>query len=180
MNCFLHTVLYWYKVRFAYQHSDAMMSKTKSLAVAKYMLNKQRAAGDSVTPMQLIKLVYIAHGLMLGAYGRPLVDEPIEAWQYGPVVPSVYHETKSFRSSSVTGISAPADCAFDQQEVKAMDTALRLFGSKDGVALSSLTHRRGTPWSLTWSARGKNGSISNDLIENFYSNMISIKRFDGL
>ena len=53
------------------------MSNTKSLAVAKYMLNKQRAAGDSVTPMQLIKLVYIAHGLMLGAYGRPLVDEPI-------------------------------------------------------------------------------------------------------
>lgn len=156
------------------------MSTTKSLAVAKYMLDKQRAAGDSVTPMQLIKLVYIAHGLMLGAYGRPLIEEPVEAWQYGPVVPSVYHETKAFRSSSVTGISASPSWVFDQQEVKAMDTALRLFGNRDGVALSSLTHRSGTPWSVTWSIRGKNGSISNDLIENFYSNMISSKRFDGL
>lgn len=156
------------------------MSKTKSLTVAKYMLDRQRASGDSVTPMQLIKLVYIAHGLMLGAYGRPLIDEPIEAWQYGPVVPSVYHETKAFRSSSVTGIAAPADCAFDPQETKAMDTALRLFGNKDGVALSSLTHRQGTPWSLTWNERGKNGSISNDLIENFYKGMIGSKRFDGL
>lgn len=156
------------------------MSESKSLAVAKYMLDKQRAAGDSVTPMQLIKLVYIAHGLMLGAYGRPLITESIEAWQYGPVVPSVYHETKGFRSSSVTRVGAASDYEFDSQEVKAMDTALRLFGSRDGVALSSLTHKTDTPWSLTWSSRGKNGTISNDLIENFYNKMIASKRFDGL
>jgi len=155
------------------------MSESKSLAVAKYMLDKQRAAGDSVTPMQLIKLVYIAHGLMLGAYGRPLISESVQAWQYGPVVPSVYHETKGFRSSSVTSVNASA-CSFDSQEIKAMDTALRLFGNKDGVALSSLTHKPDTPWSSTWNLRGKNGSISNDLIENFYHKMIASKRFDGL
>lgn len=156
------------------------MNKSKSLAVAKYLLEKQQSAGDSVTPMQLIKLVYVAHGLMLGAYGRPLIEEPIEAWQYGPVVPSVYHDTKGFRSSSVTKVSCTEDPHFDPQEVKAMDTASRLFGQKDGVALSSLTHRPGTPWSLTWNARGKNGSISNDLIENFYSGMIGSKKFNGL
>lgn len=153
---------------------------SKSLAVAKYILRKRTAEGDAVTPMQLIKLVYIAHGLMLGAYGRPLIDEAVEAWQYGPVVPSVYHETKAFRSSPVTGIGAPSNYSFDPQEVKAMDTASRLFGSKNGVALSSLTHKQGTPWTLTWNARGKNGSISNDLIEHFYSGMISSKKFDGL
>lgn len=153
---------------------------SKSLSVAKYILNKRRAEGDTVTPMQLIKLVYVAHGLMLGAYGRPLINEAVEAWQYGPVVPSVYHETKAFRSSPVTSVDAPFNCAFDPQEIKAMDTASRLFGAKNGVALSSLTHREGTPWSLTWNARGKNGSISNDLIENFYSCMIANKKFDGL
>jgi uncharacterized phage-associated protein len=156
------------------------MSESKSLAVAKYMLDKQRAAGDSVTPMQFIKLVYVAHGLMLGAYGRPLISESIQAWQYGPVVPSVYHATKAFRSSSVTSVGPASEHPFDSQEIKAMDTALRLFGNKDGVALSSLTHKDGTPWSLTWSSRGKNGSISNDLIENYYNKMIASKRFDGL
>lgn len=153
---------------------------SKSLAVAKYILNKRKAEGDTVTPMQLIKLVYIAHGLMLGAYGRPLINEAVEAWQYGPVVPSVYHETKAFRSSPVTDVDALSNYSFDPQEIKAMDTASRLFGAKNGVALSSLTHREGTPWSLTWNARGKNGSISNDLIENFYSGMIANKKFDGL
>lgn len=153
---------------------------SKSLAVAKYILNKRNAEGDTVTPMQLIKLVYISHGLMLGAYGRPLINEAVEAWQYGPVVPSVYHETKEFRSSPVAFVDAFSNFTFDAQEIKAMDTASRLFGAKNGVALSSLTHREGTPWLLTWNARGENGSISNDLIENFYSGMIANKKFDGL
>ena len=78
------------------------MGASKSLAVAQHMINRCTQAGDpAITPMQLIKLVYIAHGYMLGKHGRPLLDEAVQAWQYGPVVPSVYQAVKSFQSAPV-------------------------------------------------------------------------------
>ncbi len=40
--------------------------------------------------MKLHKLLYYAAGWHLGFTGEPLFDEDIEAWQYGPVVPSIY------------------------------------------------------------------------------------------
>lgn len=52
----------------------------KSLAVANYLLDKAKAKNDTLTPMQLIKLAYIAHGWMLGKYGAALLLEPVEAY----------------------------------------------------------------------------------------------------
>lgn len=91
-----------------------MRESAKSLASAQYLLEQCKQHGDgALTPMQLIKLVYVAHGLMLGAFGRPLLDEPVEAWQYGPVVPSVYHALKSFRSSPVQSVPNAPSVPFD-------------------------------------------------------------------
>ncbi len=38
-----------------------------------------------LTPMHLLRLVYISHGWMLAIYGRSLFHESVEAWKYGPV-----------------------------------------------------------------------------------------------
>ena len=38
------------------------------------------------TPMGIVKLVYLAHGWQLGWDGEPLINEPVEAWTYGPVI----------------------------------------------------------------------------------------------
>ena len=48
------------------------------------------------TPMHVLKLTYLCHGWMLGIYDHALINEPVEAWQYGPVVPSLYHKYKKF------------------------------------------------------------------------------------
>ena len=50
----------------------------------------------SLTPLKLQKLIYYAHGWHLAIRNAPLIDEVIEAWEYGPVVPNVYHEFKKF------------------------------------------------------------------------------------
>ena len=46
-----------------------------ALAVADYILTN----GKSFTPMQIMKLVYIAHGWSLGLRQKPLIRERIEA-----------------------------------------------------------------------------------------------------
>jgi uncharacterized phage-associated protein len=144
----------------------------KSLAVAKYLLDRSKAVGDgAVTPMQLTKLAYLAHGWMLGIHGRPLLDEEVGAWQYGPVVPSIYHAVKQYRSLPVQDLNAPS-VTFDAAERSIMDQVVDLYGKYSGIALSSMTHQVGTPWDVTCRQQGQRAAISNDLIENFYKSKL--------
>jgi len=63
---------------------NGTMQTQPTLAVANYLIGKAQSEGRSITPMQLIKLVYIAHGWTLGLYDQPLIGEQVEAWTYGP------------------------------------------------------------------------------------------------
>ena len=156
---------------------------SKSLSVAQYILDAANATEEAfaVTPMQLIKLVYIAHGYMLGKHGRPLLNESVEAWRYGPVVPSVYHAVKEFHSSPVTRVPhAPKEFPFSEKEKAVMDEVTREYAKHDGIILSSATHQPGTPWYQTWQKYGKNAPISNDLIERFYSDILSKPKHSSL
>lgn len=145
----------------------------KALSVARYMLEQRKRAGEAITAMQLIKLVYVAQGYMLGRHGRPLFeDEDVEAWQYGPVVPSVYHAVKSFRSAPVQRVSGAEEQSFTEAEAAVMEMVASLYGAYDGIALSTATHRAGTPWSVTRDWFGRNAPISNDIIANFYAELL--------
>jgi uncharacterized phage-associated protein len=59
-----------------------MYKMHSSINVAKWFVDKAAKEGKTLTPLQLMKLVYIAHGWMLGTYGRPLIKDRIEAWKY--------------------------------------------------------------------------------------------------
>lgn len=142
-------------------------------AVAQQILEQCRAVADpAVTPMQLLKLVYIAHGYMLARHGVPLIRESVEAWQYGPVVRSVYEAIRDFRSSPVTNVPASPE-SFSSEEVSVMRDVARIYGRADAITLSTATHQTGTPWSVTWATHGKNAVISNDMIEGFYRWILS-------
>lgn len=152
----------------------------KSLSVAKRLLDKLSVAHPAVTPMQLIKLVYVAHGYMLGSHGKPLLSEPVEAWQYGPVVRSVYDAVKKYRSSPVEQIDISDPVALSDEEEAVLDRVVATYGKHDGIVLSAATHKPGTPWDVTWSTFGKNSDISNDLIENFYTNLLGQEKHSAL
>ncbi|NWB31763.1 Panacea domain-containing protein [Pseudomonas gingeri] len=149
---------------------------SKSLAVAQYILEKTREFhDDALTPMQLIKLVYVAHGYMLAEHGEPLLSEPVEAWQYGPVIRSVYEAVRDYRSSPVSKVPGARRWTgrFSQKERESMEQVAEKYGGVNGVRLSAATHKPGTPWSVTWDRYGKNSTISNDLIEHFYDHILS-------
>ena len=59
-------------------------------AVANALITKGVEAGSPLTPLQIGKLSYIAHGWMLGLYGRCLFRQAVLAWLYGPVVRDIY------------------------------------------------------------------------------------------
>ncbi|MCB0375635.1 MAG: DUF4065 domain-containing protein, partial [Sinomicrobium sp.] len=68
--------------------------------VANYFLSKY-GVDYHITPMKLVKLVYIAHGWHLGITDNALIDENPEAWKYGPVIPRIYHEFKKFGKNPI-------------------------------------------------------------------------------
>ncbi len=78
-------------------------------SIANYFIDLAKVSGDKLTPMKLQKLVYYAMGWFAGYTGKPLVDEAVEAWQYGPVFSSLYHEFKQFGSGPIDGKATEYD-----------------------------------------------------------------------
>lgn len=133
-------------------------------------LSREDIPARVLTPLQLIKLVYIAHGFSLVYLKEPLLAEPAQAWQYGPVVPSLYHSIKQFGAGPVTGpIAGDTDAQELSDESRRLISAVyKTYGHFSGVQLSNMTHQPNTPWSTTWNKAGKNAVIPNELIQTHY------------
>jgi len=154
--------------------------------IANYFLDKASTEARAVTPMQLIKLVYIAHGWHLGYFGEPLIDETVQAWRYGPVIKSLYDKIKHYGRSSVSEPlqTGPApwnrDSSVDPQTESLLDSVWDSYAGFSGTQLSAMTHQSDTPWYEAWHHQdGKSqyyAEISDDLIAKHYRQKIAQSR----
>lgn len=127
-------------------------------SIANYFLDLAKANGQSVSPMKLQKLVYYAHGWFAGHTGQPLINEAVEAWQYGPVIPSLYHEFKRFGAGNITAKATDweglelkeVSCPEDASLRKFLENVWTSYGQYTGVRLSEMTHAPDGPWDQTW------------------------------
>ena len=114
---------------------------------------------DSISNLKLNKLLYFAQGTYLARTGETLFDEPIEAWQMGPVVPAVYDKYKHFGKSPIPASAVSSEShEFSEDATDAILDVLREFGKYTGAALVSMTHKADTPCSETFYS---NHSMSN-------------------
>mgnify|MGYP001005556689 CR=1 FL=1 len=60
-----------------------------------------------LTNLELQKILYIAHVAHLGSLDRPLIEEPFEAWDFGPVIANLYHYIKGFGSNKIGANLSP-------------------------------------------------------------------------
>lgn len=164
-------------------------------AVANFILDLCLEREIPVSPMKLQKLVYFAHGWHLALRNEPLLDEQVEAWQYGPVIRSLYSAFREFGNEPIT---RPAVIPkFERQEsgdltVKyfkptlddegATDATKRLiervvevYGSLSAIQLSNVTHQPGTPWQRVFekfqSAIPKGTDIPQEEITSYFQTM---------
>ena len=143
-----------------------------STQVANAFLDLAQEKNVSLTPMQLIKLVYIAHGWMLALYDRPLISDEVQAWKFGPVIPELYRLVARFRADPVLGrLPEPEAPRFDEEESALIDDVFGKYGRRSGGVLSSLTHRPDTPWAQTWKPDSWAAPISNALIKEHHKDL---------
>lgn len=149
-----------------------MENRHTARQVANRLLELAAERGETLTPMQLIKLVYLCHGWMLGLHGRPLIVDPVEAWAYGPVIRDLYQAVKDDRSGPVRGVlQVGPQIAFDEIEDDLIRQTYNQYGKLSGPALSRLTHMPNSPWSITYDRLGQNHHISNDLIQDHFASL---------
>ena len=74
-----------------------------ALSVAHYIISYCDAHGNGISNLKLQKILYFvqAEFLVSTPGNRPCFKEQIEAWDFGPVVPIVYHLYKLFGSSVI-------------------------------------------------------------------------------
>lgn len=150
------------------------MAAFSPLAVANAVLEEAERQGKRLTIMQLLKLVYIAHGWSLALLNAPLVNEEPEAWQHGPVFPSIYRAFRRFGSGPITepastpfGPLAAADLSDQQRSV--IQSVVQGYGDKHAFSLSRMTHQPDTPWARVYrNGLGSSDDIPNEIIADHY------------
>lgn len=145
-------------------------------AIANYMLDKAPAFGiKGLTLMQLLKLVYLAHGWSLAFDDKPIVGQTPQAWQYGPVYPHIYKALNKFGGNAVnerirdrhTGAEfRPVGMTPIQEKV--VDAVLKSYGNKHAFELSNITHQPDGPWETTFKNLGPYKDISLDVMKKHY------------
>lgn len=177
------------------------MDYIKTKAACNYFIEQARSEGRCITPMQAIKLVYFAHAYTLAILDRPLIDDHVEAWKFGAVIPSLYHSLKQFGSDPITApildkkkvdytdwlMNSPEELAkeypkaifhtnFSKEEKEVMNSIWALYKDKDAFELSAIIHQPNTPWTQVWEEKGKyahGAVISDDLIKDYYIRLIN-------
>jgi len=101
-----------------------------------------------------------------------LFRESVEAWKYGPVEPRVYKKFKKFGRNHIDGSFKDFSHCFDKDELDIMEQVVTIYGDFTGIQLSSLTHQSGSPWAITVKILGQNSTIPNDLINQYYRDLL--------
>lgn len=162
-----------------------MSAPYSAKAVANYFLAK-----DRLTQMKLHKLLYYAHGWHLGFQEAPLLDETLEAWRYGPVVPSIYREFAQFGATPIDRFATEFDPSHEDflnnPQIDASDTSVRdllarvweVYGDYTAAQLSGLTHATDSPWTVTRKNNPgvKYVGIPNDVIKSHFMQRIERAR----
>ncbi len=152
-----------------------------AIAVANEFI--RAAKGTALSPMKLQKLVYYAHGWYLALHDEPLIEEHVEAWQFGPVIPELYREFKRYGNTDITrpatqmayGTSevyeprvADDGGASSRSALEVIQSVWSAYGEYSATKLSNATHKPDTPWSKTYDQGCRSTVIPNDLIKDYF------------
>lgn len=157
--------------------------------IANMIVEEGQQTGRPVTNLALQKLLYFAHALYLVERKQPLVSGHFEAWQYGPVHPTVYQAFKSagdqpitFRATAMnvlTGERTALQSPADPDVVQHVRRVMLSYGRLTPGRLVDISHAEKAPWHFVVES-AKQGlviglRISDDLIrDRFKHHKVSV------
>lgn len=146
--------------------------------IANFFLWRAEEEDIKIMTMKLIQLVYITYGWYLALKDTRLFAEKIEAWRYGPVIPSLYHEFKRFRSKPIEKYSysivfdiengeleeIPIVTGEDEETVKILYWVWERYKNHQG--LYKITQSETSPWHKAYYGQDdKNMTLDDNKME---------------
>ena len=126
----------------------------------------------TLTNMRIHKILYLCHVMYIGKKKEPLFDEHFEAWKYGPVIPSLYHDLKCYSAQPITYILGSSSLYEQDKEKRDEFNALKEYGAffnrYTTADLLVLTHCEGGAWSRVYDKGVMNKVIPNEYIMKEY------------
>lgn len=129
---------------------------------------------SDVDQMKLQKLLYYAQAWYLAWYDEPMFNDVIQAWTWGPAVPTIHDVYGGEGGYGRRLIEAPADGSsksLDARRRAALAAVLEAYGDLDGPALAKLAKEE-RPWSEARSARDpeerSHATIRRGVMRDYY------------
>jgi uncharacterized phage-associated protein len=154
-----------------------MQSSFHDLYRLDYLLRAAEQSGiQGMTPMKLQKLLYFAEGLFLAQNPKEkrLFQEDFQAWEYGPVLPTLYRMFKSYGRDAVprNHLFATPNRTLNElpENVKAaLDASVSQLGKFSAIRLSDFSHVEGGPWASVFSANTVGAIIRKESMREYFS-----------
>ncbi len=159
-------------------YRDAIDAK----GLANLFLDWSDDVGVPISPMKLQKLVFFTHADFLVMKGRPLVKQEFEAWDYGPVIPSLYDQFKRFKDRPVTERASTFDplsaravqstCTLHSDDHQLIRQMFDFYSALSAVHLSELSHEFDGAWrqarALFSNGMNMDRRIPNEMIVRYH------------
>ena len=140
-----------------------------ALTIAKWFIAYAEANDADRSMLKVQKLLYYAQGHHLGQGKGLLFDDPIQAWDHGPVVPSVYHVFKG-KGSRDLDLVPEDDFEFHKVDTATSDFLIAVWEAYAQFSpwkLRNMTHEPG-PWTETFNG-AKHQVIPARAMEEFFA-----------
>lgn len=147
------------------QESRGSDMTVDTISAAKHLC---KISNWSVTNLQLQKVLYMADMNFVGQGKGRIVPEDFEAWDYGPVLPSLYHHCKAFGSKPLRDIFWGAEDISGTAEAKMLEVAWENLKDRAPFELVATTHSPLGAWIKKYVPGARQIKISTDDMINEY------------
>lgn len=131
-------------------------------AIANAILDMADRLQLEVSNLSLNKLLFFAHSHWLANFKSRLCSLSFEAWQYGPVVPLIYHQFKRHGNSVITSRATKIDFETGdditvgyediQLDFDYLESIVWEYGSYSPGKLVQISHIQGGAWDHVWNS----------------------------
>lgn len=121
------------------------------------------SAEELMSNMKLQKMLYYQQGFHLAYFNEPLFEEDIEAWMYGPVVPTVYEIYKTNGSKGI--LPQEKEVELNAKEEALFNEVFQTYNIFSASGLMNMTHSE-KPWKTT--PIGVGNVISKEKLCSFF------------
>lgn len=148
----------------------------KAFDVAAYIVKwfaDQFKEDNDLTQLKLQKLLYYCQGHYLAWKKKPLFPEPLQAWDHGPVVPTVYSAYANTLGQGIYVIRESINGdpnALNSEEQDFIDQVLLVRGQYSPWRLREMTHNE-APWCDHYEETKRN-EIPHESMINYFKTFV--------